>query len=69
MENTKLGVLAWLDTDVVACFDEGLGEQLDKAVLACLDKNNKDYFDVANILTHRLKRYSEPWLFEVNLLV
>ena len=30
--------MAFLDNDVVACFYEG--------VVACLDKNNKDYFDI-----------------------
>ena len=42
----KPGVAALLDKGVVVLFDEG--------VVACLDKNNKDDFDVDFILAHPL---------------
>ena len=39
-------MVEWLDKDVVACLDEGVVEYL--------DKNNKDGFDIENILAHPL---------------
>ena len=46
MDKNKLVVVACLDKDVVEFFDEG--------VVTCLDKNNKDDFDVDLLLEHSL---------------
>ena len=47
-------VMAWLDKDVVKCFDDGVVACLDKDVVAWLDKNNKDDFDEDFILENSL---------------
>ena len=45
MDKENLGVLACLDKDVGAYFDEGVSACLHEGVVLCLDKNNKDDFD------------------------
>ena len=46
MDTKKLGVVELLDKDEVECGDGDVVEWLDEGVLACLDNNNKDDFDV-----------------------
>ena len=41
-----MGLVACLDKDVVVCFDEGVVKRLYAVVVACLDNNNTDDFDV-----------------------
>ena len=46
METNKLGVVELFYKYEVACCDGDVVAFLDEGVLECLDKNNKDNFDV-----------------------
>ena len=46
MDTKKLGVVELLDKYEVVCCDEDVVAYLYQGVLVCLDKNNKDDFDV-----------------------
>ena len=47
MDTNKLGVVEYFDKDDMACVDE--------YVLSCLDRNDKDNFDVDILYAHPLK--------------
>ena len=55
MNMDKLGVGECLEKDVVACWDKGVVACFNEGVAACLDKNNKDSFDVYFLLAHPLE--------------
>ena len=55
METNKLGVMEYLDRDVVACCYEGVMACLDEGVVTCLDKNNKYAFDADFFFAHPLQ--------------
>ena len=48
-------MVEFLDKDEVACCDEDVVELLYEGVLECLDKNNKDDFDVDFLHAHPLE--------------
>ena len=55
MYKNKLVVVACLEMDKVACYDEDVVAYLYGGVVACLDNNNKDDFDVDFILARPLE--------------
>ena len=55
MDTKKLVVVECLDKYEVACADEDVGAYLDEGVLACLDNNNRDDFDVDFLYAHPLE--------------
>ena len=55
MDTKKFGVVEWLYKDEVACGDEDVVACLYWGVLACLDKNYKDDFDVGFLHTNPLE--------------
>ena len=62
MDTNKLVVVELLDKSEVVFFDEDFVSCLDQGVVKCLNKNNKDYFDVDFILPHPLKQIIEETL-------
>ena len=54
MDTNKLGVVDWLDKYEVACGDEYVLAWLYESVLAYLDNNDKDDFDVDFLHAHSL---------------
>ena len=55
MNTNKIGVVECLDKYEVACGSEDVVAWLDEGVLACLDKNDKDVFDVDFLHAHPLE--------------
>ena len=55
MYTNKSGVVTYLNEDEVAFFNEYVVTCLDEGVMAFLDNNDKDYFDVVFILAHLLE--------------
>ena len=55
-------MVEWLDKDEVVCCSKDAVAWLYEGVAACLDKNNKDDFDVDFLLAHPLE-----YIIEENL--
>ena len=55
MNTNKLGVVELLDKYEVECCDKDFVAWLDEGVLACLDKNNKDYLYIYILHAHPLE--------------
>ena len=62
MDTNKVGVVQLLDKDEVHFFDEDVEALLYEGVLVCLDKNNKDSFDVDFLISHPLGQLLEETL-------
>ena len=55
MDTNKLGGVEFLDKYEVLCCDEDVVAWLDEVMVAYLDNNNKDDYDVAFLLSHPLE--------------
>ena len=62
MDTNKLGVVEFLDKYEVACGDEDVVTCLYKGVLACLENNYKNDFDVDFLNAHPLEYFLEETL-------
>ena len=66
MYTHKIGVVEFLDKCEVVCCDDDVVTWLDDGVVACLDKNNKDGFDMDFYLNTPWNSFlRKPWVGNV----